>query len=101
MERNKEFLRLIHTPTQTSEPIARALKEHNLTIPGISLYEENYTEDEIIDRKTGLQKRIRPYDVVHGKLTNGLKSISKTSNTCSSPTASWRRCPTSWQTSSR
>ena len=66
---------LIHTPTQTSEPIARALKEHNLTIPGISLYEENYTEDEIIDRKTGLQKRIRPYDVVHGKLTNGLKSI--------------------------
>ena len=75
MERNKEFLRLIHTPTQTSEPIARALKEHNLTIPGISLYEENYTEDEIIDRKTGLQKRIRPYDVVHGKLTNGLKSI--------------------------
>ena len=36
-------------------------KEHNLTIPGISLYEENYTEDEIIDRKTGLQKRIRPY----------------------------------------
>lgn len=23
MERNKEFLRLIHTPTQTSEPIAR------------------------------------------------------------------------------
>ncbi|MCD8275675.1 MAG: DUF4458 domain-containing protein [Alistipes sp.] len=75
MERNKEFLRLIHTPTQTSEPIARALKEHNLTIPGISLYEENYTEDEIIDRKTGLQNRIRPYDVVHGKLTNGLESI--------------------------
>lgn len=75
MERNKEFLRLIHTPTQTTEPIARALKEHDLTIPGISLYEENYTEDEIIDRKTGLQKRIRPYDVVHGKLTNGLKSI--------------------------
>lgn len=75
MERNKEFLRLIHTPTQTTEPIARALKEHDLTIPGISLYEENYTEDEIIDRKTGLQKRICPYDVVHGKLTNGLKSI--------------------------
>lgn len=74
MERNKEFLRLIHTPTQTSEPIARALKEHNISIPAISLYEE-YTEDEIIDRETGLQKRIRPYDVVHGKLTNGLKSI--------------------------
>lgn len=74
MERNKEFLRLIHTPTQTSEPIARALKEHNISIPAISLYEE-YTEDQIIDRKTGLQNRIRPYDVVHGKLTNGLKSI--------------------------
>lgn len=107
MERNKEFLRLIHTPTQTSEPIARALKEHNLTIPGISLYEENYTEDEIIDRKTGLQKRIRPYDVVHGKLTNGLKSIDPAIGKLENleylfvANGELETLPTSWQTSSR
>ena len=74
MERHKEFLSLIHIPTQTSEPIARALAEHGISIPATSLY-KNFTEDQIIDRKTGLQNNIRPYDVVHGKLTNGLKSI--------------------------
>ena len=70
----EEFLSLIHIPTQTSEPIARALAEHGISIPATSLY-KNFTEDQIIDRKTGLQNNIRPYDVVHGKLTNGLKSI--------------------------
>lgn len=74
MERNKAFLELIHTPTQVSEPIAFALAEHNISIPATSLYKE-YSEDEIIDRKTGLQKNIRPYDVIHGKLVNGLKSV--------------------------
>ena len=107
MERHKEFLSLIHIPTQTSEPIARALAEHGISIPATSLY-KNFTEDQIIDRKTGLQNNIRPYDVVHGKLTNGLKSIDpaigkslESSSTSTSPTANWRRYPPKWPTSSR
>ena len=36
MERHKEFLSLIHIPTQTSEPIARALAEHGISIPATS-----------------------------------------------------------------
>lgn len=75
MERHKEYLSMIHVPTQFSEPIARALKEKNISIPEISLY-ENYTEEEIIDKATGLQKMgIKPMDMIHGKRTNGLTEI--------------------------
>lgn len=74
MERHKEYLRMTHYPTQLSEAMAFALKEHNIVIPETSLYEQ-YPAQEIIDPQTGRQMRFRPFDVVHGKLANGLKSI--------------------------
>lgn len=75
MERHKEYLSKLHTPTQFSEPIARALKEHNISIPEISLYEK-YTENEIMDGKGGMSKMaIQPMDIVYGRLCNGLTEI--------------------------
>ena len=74
MERHKEYLRRTHTLTQFSEPVARGLMEHGISIPEISLY-QTMTEDEIIDRKTGDMK-IKPMeDVLPGVATNGLRSI--------------------------
>lgn len=74
MDRHKEYLRRTHTLTQFSEPVARGLMEHGISIPEIALY-ETMTEDQIIDRKTG-DMRIRPMeDILPGVLTNGLKSI--------------------------
>lgn len=73
MERHKEYLRLIHPATQLSEPVARALMEHGISIPEISLYATN-KEDDIIEKGTGRMK-IQPKDVVSGKLCNGLRSL--------------------------
>ena len=74
MDRHKEYLRLTHTLTQFSEPVARGLKEHGISIPEIALY-ETMTEDEIIDRNTGRMK-IKPMDdALPGTRTNGLKSL--------------------------
>ena len=74
MERHKEYLRRTHIPTQFSEPIARGLKEHGISIPEIALY-DTMTEDEIIERGTG-RMRIRPMDdALPGTRTNGLKSL--------------------------
>jgi hypothetical protein len=74
MERHKEYLRRTHTLTQFSEPIARGLMEHGISIPEIALY-ETMTEDQIIDRRTGDMK-IKPMeDILPGVATNGLKSI--------------------------
>ena len=74
MERHKEYLRRTHIPTQFSEPIARGLKEHGISIPAIAMY-DTMTEDEVIDPVTG-GMRIRPMDdALPGTRTNGLKSI--------------------------
>ena len=74
MERHKEYLRRTHTLTQFSEPIARGLMEHGISIPEISLY-ETMTEDQIIDKKTGDMK-IKPMeDILPGVATNSLKSL--------------------------
>ena len=74
MERHKEYLRRTHTLTQFSEPIARGLMEHGISIPEISLY-QTMTEDQVIDRNTGDMK-IKPMeDILPGVATNGLKSI--------------------------
>lgn len=75
MAYNKEFLSIIHPASQMSEPCARALSEHNIHIAATSLYDAGYTEDQIFDRSTGRQNRIRPYDKVYGTLCNGLKSL--------------------------
>ncbi|MBO5693694.1 MAG: DUF4458 domain-containing protein [Tidjanibacter sp.] len=71
-----EWLRTLHTPEQMSEPCARALAEHNISIGATRLY-ESMTEDEIFDPKSGLQRHIRPMDSSHGTLCNGLKSLPK------------------------
>ena len=74
MERHKEYLRRTHTLTQFSEPIARGLMEHGISIPEISLY-QTMTEDQIIDRNTG-GMRIKPMeDILPGVATNGLTSL--------------------------
>lgn len=74
MERHKEYLRRTHIPTQMSEPIARGIREHNTSIPEITLY-DTMSEDEIIEKGTG-RMRIRPMeDALPGTRTNGLLSI--------------------------
>lgn len=73
-DRHRKYLEIIHPATQMSEPIARALKENGISIPAISLYDK-YSESEIIDKKTGAQKKIVEMDLVYGKLCNGLTSI--------------------------
>lgn len=73
-ERHMEYARMVHVPTQMSEPIARALKENGRQIPEISLY-DNYSEADIIDKATGGQKRINLYDTQYGVIYNGLTSL--------------------------
>lgn len=74
MERHREYLSRTHILTQFSEPVARGLMEHGISIPEIALY-QTMTEDQIIDRNTGDMK-IRPMeDILPGVATNGLKSL--------------------------
>ncbi len=75
MENHKEFLRAIHPATQVSEPVAIGLAMKNISIPATALYEQGYKAEDIFDMKTGRQLQIRPMDMNHGKLTNGLKSL--------------------------
>lgn len=75
LEIHKKYLSLIHPATQMSEPCARALMEHGISIPEISLYEQQMKESDIIDVQTGGQRTIRPMDTNHGVLCNGLKSL--------------------------
>ena len=72
-ERHKQYLSNKYVPEQMSEPIARALKEHEILIPEVSMYETK-TEEQIIDKVTG---RSIPQlkDAVVGKLYNGLTAI--------------------------
>ncbi len=77
MEDQKLYLDKIHPATQFSEPCARGLALKGVQIPATSLFDAGMTEDEIFDRTTGLQRNIRPMDMNHGKLTNGLKSLPK------------------------
>ncbi len=77
MAYHKRFLETIHPATQVSEPIAIGLAMKNVSIPATSLYEQGYKEEDIFDMKSGKQLQIRPMDMNHGKLTNGLKSLPK------------------------
>lgn len=76
MELHGQWLSQLHTPEQMSEPCARALAEHNISIGATRLY-ESMSEHEIFDLKSGLQRNIRPMDTSHGTLCNGLKSLPK------------------------
>ena len=40
MERHSEYLRTVHTVTQMSEPVARALAENGIYIPETAMYSE-------------------------------------------------------------
>jgi Leucine-rich repeat (LRR) protein len=76
MELHGEWLRQLHTPEQMSEPCARALAEHGISIGATRLYED-FSEKEIFDLKSGTQRTIRPMDTSHGTICNGLKSLPK------------------------
>ena len=75
MERHKEYMAAARTVTQVSEPIARALAENGISIPEMSMY-ESMQEDDIIEKGTG-KMRIKPMDMISGKINNGLKSLPK------------------------
>ncbi len=77
MDNHKAFLSMIHPATQFSEPCARALAMKDVHIPATALYDAGYTEEDIFDIKSGVQRTIRPMDMTHGRLTNGLKSLPK------------------------
>ncbi len=70
----RNYLHSIHPAVQMSEPCARALMEKRLTSPAMELYTQNYKEEDIIDKKSGHQT-IHKYDMNHGVLKNGLKSL--------------------------
>ena len=76
MENHRKYLNLIHTPVQTSEPIARALAENGIVIPATSLH-QTMKESEIFDMATGKQREIQLMDTNHGTLCNGLLSLPK------------------------
>ncbi|MBR2400335.1 MAG: DUF4458 domain-containing protein [Tidjanibacter sp.] len=76
MELHGKWLRELHTPVQMSEPCARALAEHNISVDATRLY-ATMNERDIIDTKSGNQKHIRPMDTSHGTICNGLKSLPK------------------------
>lgn len=75
MERHKEYLASTRTVTQVSEPIARALAENGISIPEMALYEK-MNEADIIEKGTG-EMRIKPMDMISGKINNGLRSLPK------------------------
>ena len=75
MANHKAFLETIHPATQVSEPVAAGLALKGISIPATSLYEQGYKEADLFDKKSGAQIQIRPMDMNHGKLTNGLKSL--------------------------
>lgn len=73
LEYHKQYLQLIHPATPFSEPMARALAEHNITLPNTAYYEK-YTERELIDEK-GAARRLVLHDTQHGTICNGIKSL--------------------------
>ena len=73
MSNHKQFLALRHPAPQMSEPCARGLREHGIVVPETALYDKGYSESQLIDQKTG--KNIRLYDVISGKLCNGVTSL--------------------------
>ena len=76
MENHRKYLNQLHTPTQVSEPVARALAENGISIPAMSLY-ETMGEREIFNMATGEQRNIQLMDTNHGTLCNGLRSLPK------------------------
>lgn len=76
MERGRKYLDNIHPAVQFSEPIARAMAEKGVSIRETRMY-ETLTEDQIIDKQTGLMK-VRPMDTNPGTILNGLTKLPET-----------------------
>ena len=76
MARHKSYLSELHPATPMAEPIARALSENGIVIPETAFY-STMNEEEVIDRATG-RSRIKPMDMNHGTMTNGLLSLPPT-----------------------
>lgn len=74
MENHADYLHMIHSATQVSEPIARALAENNISIRATELY-ESMSESQILNMATGAQLQIRSMDTNHGTICNGLRSL--------------------------
>ena len=75
MQYQKNYLSTLHPAPQMSEPCARGLREHNIVVPETALYEQGYTENQLIDPKTGLCSMVKLYDTAAGKLCNGITSL--------------------------
>lgn len=73
-QNHARLLNMLHPVTQTTEPIARALAEHNISIRATELY-ETMTERQILNMSNGEQLAIRPMDTNHGTICNGLRSL--------------------------
>ena len=73
LENHGKLLHMLHPATQTTEPIARALKENGVSIRAIEMY-DTMAEKEILDMATG-QQRVHLMDTNHGTLCNGLLSL--------------------------
>lgn len=74
LKNHADYLHKIHTATQVSEPIARALAENKISIRAAELY-DSMSEAQILDMATGSQLQIRPMDTNHGTICNGLRSL--------------------------
>lgn len=72
-ERHKAYMSSLHPAVPMSEPVARALAEHDIFIPETEYY-RTMNESEVIDANTG-RSLIQPMDMTPGKLTNGLLSL--------------------------
>lgn len=74
----REFANAVHPAEQMSPACALALRQHGLTSSAASYYEDMATDD-IARMAAGVSSpsdfQIRPYDMNHGKRTNGLTSI--------------------------
>lgn len=73
MRRHRDHVKKMHPVTQMAEPIARAYAERGIVIPETEMY-SYLPESDIIDKATGRMK-IRPMDMVHGQVNNGLTSL--------------------------
>jgi len=73
MEIHKAFMKKLNPPTQMGEPVARAFAERGVSIPEVEMY-DTMTEDQIIEKGTGRMK-IRPMDMISGKINNGLTKL--------------------------
>ena len=77
MSRHGEYLSTIHPATPVTAPLAQGFAERGISIPATALYEKGYSEQEVLDVKSGSARDIQLMDTNHGIKCNGLKSLPK------------------------